>query len=493
MVSLKNELKAVFVSAVPIISLVTVLLLAFVAADVLTELTFFLFCVVLVILGIATFLIGVEIGILPASHSVGAEIPGRGSILFLFVIVFTISFLVTVADPDVSIFADLAHGVFPVVNTTQLIVVISAGVAFMLVFSALRIVYNFSQRLLFFLGYGVIVVLAFFVPPEFFGMSFDAGGVSTGPINIPVLIALGVGLCSVLSSRTEMDGFGLVGMATIGPIVGVMIYSILTGGSGTGVMTPVTYSFTLEFLLNNLVTVISQVAIALIPLTVFFVVFQRVFMKYPLAAMKVMLIGIGLAAVGMILFLTGVNSGFLPVASDVGKGIAELDAVFIAAIGFAIGFLVTFAEPAVKIMSVQVEEASHGVLKSKMLVTVLALGVASFVAVGMAMTALKVPLIYAVVPGYILALILMMFSERDLVGVAFDSGGVATGPMAVTLIMTMYTGLAAGMYGADAAAGSFGIIILMVLAPILFVLTLGVILKIFKGKGVRSDENDIYE
>ncbi|MCL1904541.1 MAG: DUF1538 domain-containing protein, partial [Methanomassiliicoccaceae archaeon] len=183
----------------------------------------------------------------------------------------------------------------------------------------------------------------------------------------------------------------------------------------------------------------------------------------------------------------GVNSGFLPVANGVGVALADVHPVIVIALGFGIGFLVTFAEPAVKILAEQVEGASHGVLKNKMLIAVLALGVASFVSIGMAVAVYGIDLKYIVIPGYILALILMFFSDKDLIGVAFDAGGVATGPMAVTLVMTMYTGLALGMHGGG-AAGSFGMIILMVMAPIIFVSALGVILRIYKERSAISSE-----
>ncbi|MCL1984169.1 MAG: DUF1538 domain-containing protein [Methanomassiliicoccaceae archaeon] len=490
MASLKEELKPVFLSALPIVSLVTILLLVFVGAN-LKDVFFFLGCVVMVIVGIATFFIGVEIGIIPASRAVGAEIPRRGSIIFLVVVVFAISFLVTIADPDVTIFTDLANSVFPSINKMKLVVVMSSGVGFILVISALRIVYNISQKLLFMIGYGIVLALSFVVPPDYFGMAFDSGGVSTGPINIPVLIALGLGLCSMLSSRTEMDGFGLVGMATIGPIIGTMLYCIFTGDVSTGTMVQDDYVLSVSFLIEHLISVIKDVATAMIPLVIFFIIFQRVFLKYPLSSMYVMVIGMGFAALGMILFLTGVNSGFLPVANGVGMALADIHPIIVIVLGFGIGFLVTFAEPAVKILAEQVEDASHGVLKDKLLIAVLALGVASFVAIGMAVAVYGIELKFVVIPGYILALILMYFTDKELVGVAFDAGGVATGPMAVTLVMTMYTGLALGMHGGG-VAGSFGIIILMVMAPIIFVSALGVILRIYKERSAISSE-EYYE
>jgi hypothetical protein len=488
MASLKEKLVSVFKSVIPVVSLVFILLLAFTNVGV-VEIAFFLLCVAMVVIGITLFLLGTEAGIIPASRAIGADIPRRKSILFMFVVVFAISFLVTFADPDVMIFVESVNGAFPSMNVMKLMFMISGGVGFLLIVAALRIVYNLSQRLLFMIGYGTVLLLCIMVPPEYFAMCFDAGAVAPGPISIPVIVALGLGLCSALSSRSEMDGFGLLGMAMIGPMIGVMLFCIYTGGSEIVVPEPASYEFTVSFLADNAMQSVKNVAIALIPVLLFFAVFQKVLLKYPWSAVRSMLVGVFIAGIGMIVFLTGVYTGFLPVATEVGESLAEMNAAWVILLGFAIGLLATVAEPTVMILCGQVEKVSNGVLKSKLLIIVLGLGVASFVAIGMGRIIFEIDLRYILIPGFIAAITLMAFTDKSLTGVAFDAGAVAGGPMGVTLVMTMCAGLAIGLHGnAGAAAGSFGIIAMMVLAPMIFVSALGVVIKIYKKRSVGIND-----
>ena len=478
---------SVFKSVMPVVSLVFILLLVFTDAG-MTEILFFLLCVAMVIVGIALFLMGTEEGIIPASHAIGAHISHKGSIAFMIVVVFVISFLVTFADPDVTIFTESVSEAFPPMNIMEFMFMISAGVGFLVVVAALRIRYNVSQKLLFIVGYGAVVMLALMVPPEYFAMCFDAGTVSMGPISIPVIVALGLGLCSALKSRSEMDGFGMLGMAMIGPMIGIMLFCIYTGGSDIIVPAPMSYEFTLSFLTDNLIRSVKDVAVALIPILLFFVVFQKIFLKYPWSSVKTMIAGVGVAGVGLIIFLAGVYTGFLPIATEVGEALADINPLWVMLLGFAIGLLATVAEPTVMILCGQVEKASNGVLKSKLLIAVLGLGVASFVAIGMGRIIYDIDLMYILLPGFAAALILMSLTEKGFSGVAFDAGAVGGGPMGVTLVMTMCAGLAMGLHGdAGFAMGNFGIITMMVLAPIIFISALGVITRIYNKRSAADE------
>jgi hypothetical protein len=474
---MKDRFRSVFGSVTPVVALVFFLLLFFTDAGV-KEMGFFLLCVIMVIIGITFFLTGADEGIIPAGHAVGEKISHGRSLAFMIAIVFVISFLVTFADPDVMIFVDTVSEAFPPLNVTEFMFMISAGVGFLVVVSALRIKYNVSQRRIFIVGYGIILILALMVPPEYFAMCFDAGTVSMGPISIPVIVALGLGLCSGLRTKSAMDGFGMLSMAMIGPMIGVMLFCIYTGGSDIIVPSPASYEFTFSFLTENMIQSVRDVFVALLPILLFFVLFQRIFLKYPWSAVKKMTVGVGIAGVGLIVFLTGVYSGFLPVATEVGKALADINPIWVMLLGFAIGLLATVAEPTVTILCKQVEEVSNGVLKSKTLVIVLGLGVASFVAMGMGRIIYDIDLMYILIPGFAIAVILMSMCEKSFSGVAFDAGAVAGGPLGVTLVMTMCAGLAMGLHGdAGFAMGNFGIITLMVLAPMIFVSALGIIMK----------------
>ncbi|MCL2890397.1 MAG: DUF1538 domain-containing protein [Methanomassiliicoccaceae archaeon] len=474
---MKDRFISVFGSVMPVISLVFALLLFFTDAG-LNEIAFFLVCVAMVIVGITLFLTGTDEGIIPAGQSIGEKLSHGRSVAFMIAIVFVISFLVTFADPDVMIFGDTVSEAFPPLNVTEFLFMISAGVGFLAVVSALKIRYNISQRRILIAGYGIVLILALMVPPEFFAMCFDAGTVSMGPISIPVLVALGLGLCSALRTRSVMDGFGMLSTAIIGPMIGVMLFCIYTGGSDVIVPAPMTYEFTFSFLTENLIQSVRDVLVALLPILFFFVLFQKIFLKYSWSSVKKMTVGVGIAGIGLILFLTGVYSGFLPVATEVGEALADINPLWVMLLGFAIGLLATVAEPTVTILCKQVEEVSNGTMKSRTLVIVLGLGVASFVAMGMGRIIYDVDLMYILIPGFAIAVILMSLCERNFSGVAFDAGAVAGGPMGVTLVMTMCAGLAMGLHGdAGFAMGNFGIITLMVLAPMIFVSALGIKMK----------------
>jgi hypothetical protein len=474
---MKERFISVFGSVAPVVALVFALLLFFTDAGII-EIGFFLLCVVMVMVGITLFLTGADEGIIPAGHAVGEKLSHGRSLAFMIAIVFVISFLVTFADPDVMIFGDTVSEAFPPLNVTEFMFMISAGVGFLVVVAALKIRFNISQRRILIAGYGIVLILALMVPPEYFAMCFDAGTVSMGPISIPVIVALGLGLCSALRTKSVMDGFGMLSTAIIGPMIGVMLFCIYTGGSDIIVPAPATYEFTLSFLTDNLLRSVKDVLIALLPILFFFIVFQKVFLGYSWSAVKKMTVGVGIAGVGLIVFLTGVYTGFLPVATEVGKALADINPIWVMVLGFAIGLLATVAEPTVTILCKQVEEVSNGVLKSRTLVLVLGSGVASFVALGMGRIIYDIDLMYILIPGFAIAVVLMSMCEKSFSGVAFDAGAVAGGPLGVTFVMTMCAGLAMGLHGdAGFAMGNFGIITLMVLAPMIFVSALGIKMK----------------
>ena len=478
-----DTFREVLVSTLPIAG-VLLLLQIFITDASLQDIMLFVVCIILVLVGFTVFLMGVDNGINPVGEHIGKEIPKRRSRLFMVGVVFVISFLVTVAEPDVGVFSGQVVSLFPSVNKSTLIYCIAVGVALLLIVAAFRIVYKMSLKVLFTICYLAVIVLAFVTPPEFLAVSFDSGGVTTGPMTVPILLSLGIGICSVGAYRNELDGFGMIGLASVGPIIVVLILGLsmgdLTVVSGTGESLAPFVSDPFQRFAAELKHSIISVATAIVPLSVCFMIFQKILLKFSWNAVKEMLMGLTMASFGVVVFLTAIYVGFIPVATSVGQALMGNKSAIIL-LGLLLGFLVAFAEPAVAILSERVETASQGMVSKKDVKNVISLGVACFAAIGMAKVCFNINLLYIIIPGYVLSLILMWLSDKDMVGIAFDAGGVSTGPMTVAVISTMYTGIAASMYTGEAAViNGFGIIALIAMAPILFLGAFGVYIRLKK-------------
>ncbi len=486
--SLKTTFKEVLLSTLPIALIVFILQLALVRPSA-SNILLFVICVVMVLIGFTIFLYGVDWGINILGEWMGSEISRRKSRLFMIAIVSLISFLVTVAEPDVGVFASQVTSLFTTLNRSALVYSIAIGVAAFLIIAACRIVFKLSMRMIITIGYAAVILLALFTPTEFLGIAFDSGGVTTGPMTVPILLSLGIGICSTGAFRNELDGYGMIGLASIGPIIALLILGLFSGGdtSATAAVEAELYEEdTLDRLVHEFKDSLTSVALAIIPLMIFFAVFQKVFLRYSWNTVIHMVKGTTLAGLGIVIFLTAIYTGFIPVAADIGEKLFEHPFILMV-LGALLGFLVAIAEPAVEILAGRVQKSSGGNITKKVVKYVISGGVAMFVAIGMLRLSFDFSLLWIVVPGYILAIILMWIGDKDMVGIAFDAGGVSTGPMSVAIISSMYTSIASVMYdGTDAVINGFGIIALIALAPILFLEAFSVYIKIMKVRDGRQ-------
>ena len=484
----KEKLREVLMSIMPIVIVVS-LLAALLLKLPIEEMAMFVFCVILVVLGFTVFLCGVDLGINPMGNWIGKEIPKRRSKFFMIAVVFSISFLVTIAEPDVTVFATQVQNMFGTIDKTRLIYFIAIGVACFLIIAAFRIVYKLSLKVIITIGYAVVIILTLILSltgsNEFIAIAFDSGGVTTGPVTVPVLLALGIGICSVGAKRTKLEGFGMIGLASIGPILALLIMGLVSDTSSIAYsnnpLTP--HAIDLNLFWDELKESTLSVLVALVPLILFFVIFQKVLLKYSWTAVNYMIEGVMLAGIGVIIFLTGVYTGFMPVATALGGKLSESNPWFVILLGFVLGFLVAFAEPAVAILGDQVQRTSKGVLSRKMIVVIISVGVAFLVAIGMAKTMFNFSFLWIIIPGYVLTIGLMWLGEENMIGIAFDAGGVSTGPMSVAILSSFYVGLASNLYiGQESVINGFGLIALIALAPCLFLSALSVFMKYNKGE-----------
>ena len=451
------------------------------------------FCVggVLLIIGLTIFLIGLDIGILPLGQQCGSELTKKRNLPLLLFSAFVIGFLVTASEPDIQVLAIQVKSVFPLVSTRFFIIMIAVGVALFIMIGLLRTVLNLSLKIILALSYILIFLLAFVCSRSFSGIAFDSGGATTGPMTVPFIMALGVGVSSVRArsenghDNSEDDSFGLTGMASVGPVMAVLLYGVLFPDhaiAGNAVLQTAHESVHGLFsFISILPHFAKEAATSLFPVAFLFFVFQLLLLKMPPRQVQRMTIGFVYSYIGLVIFLVGVNGGFMSAGRTLGELLGtkafERGAMWqflLVATGFIIGAVVVCAEPAVWVLTEQVELISGGAIKRRVLL--LSLSVGASVAIGLAMIrAIKnFNLLYVLVPGYALALMLMIFSPKLFTGIAFDSGGVASGPISSTFVLSFTLGASKA---SGAAQDAFGVIALIAMTPLIAIQILGIAYK----------------
>ncbi|AGI47302.1 Protein of unknown function (DUF1538) [Thermoplasmatales archaeon BRNA1] len=455
------------------------------------EFTLEITCVILVLLGFTLFLYGVDVGIIPMGKSIGIEMSRRKSIIPMIAIVFVISIIVTVAEPDVTGFSSTVNLLFHDVDYNMLVASIAVGVGVMLVLAALRIYLDISLKILITIGYSLVLIIGLLVPKYILGIAFDSGGVTTGPITIPVLMAMGMGIGMATSRNGDpMNSFGMVGLASIGPLITVMLYGQLADISDlmdTTISEAEVDTVSIATLTHHFGRAILDTLGSVIPLLIIFIIMMKYYLHSSWHDFEMMCLGILLTVVGMIMFLTGVYSGFMPMAQEIGVYLIEDNVgIWILLLGLSLGFMVIAAEPAVKILGSQVEAVSKNMITTNTIIIVVGVGVSVFVGIGMYALSQGWMSIYYILPIYALAIALLWFMDNSLVGITYDAGGVATGPMSVAIIMSMYAAMAEVLGGEIASENAFGVIALIALAPIIALSVLGIYIRI-KRKSVFAE------
>lgn len=488
---LVSKLKEVLYAVLPITAIVLVLHFTLAPLE-LPLLLRFLIGVVMIVIGLSVFLFGVDIGITPIGNVMGATAAKTNKLWIVLVAGFMLGLFISIAEPDLHILAGQVSSVTEGLIGKELIVlVVSVGIAAMLALGFIRIVYNLPLYKILLVVYGIIFIMAFFVTPEFLAISFDASGATTGAMTVPFILALATGI-SVLkkdSKSSEKDSFGLVAIASTGAILAVMLMSIVSktdkiSGSlevAEGVETRLLYPFIHKFPI-----VAQEVWIALLPILLLFIIFQKLAFKLSKKAVRRILMGMLFTFVGLVLFLVGVNAGFMDVGTVLGYTIAG-NKVYLVAVGFVLGFVTILAEPAVHVLTHQIEEVTSGYVKRKEVMLTLSIGVG--LAVALSMVRILVPqlrLWHYLLPGYFICLAMTFIVPKLFVGIAFDSGGVASGPMTATFILAFAQGAAQAIEGADVLVDGFGMIAMVAMTPIIALQVLGLIFKIKSKKGGKQ-------
>ena len=466
----------------------------------------FLFGAMLIIFGMSIFTIGSSISMEPLGDAIGIQISkSKGKVLPVLVC-FVVGFLITIAEPDLTVLAEKV----PSINSWVLILLVALGVGIFLAVALIKI--RFRLRLSYILVplYGVVLILAClpYIPGlnigsvEFIPTAFDSGGVTTGPITVPFIMALGAGLAYMRKDKNSAnDSFGLVALCSIGPILSVMVLSLISKPDAVSESTAaVTYDMNtreafLKFLdpEHGILEYVKEVTLAFLPIVAMFIIYQLIFRRFNKLQVIRICIGFSYTYIGLVLFLTGANVGFMPAGQLIGEVIANLDSGFnfvLIPIGMLLGYFVVSAEPAVHSLKKQVEEVTNGAISQRSIGLALSIGVAVSVGIAMVRVLTGIPILPILVVGYIIPLVITFFVPPIYTGIAFDSGGVASGPMATTFILPFAIGACQAL-GGNVMTDAFGIVAMIAMTPLISIQVLGLIGKTKQDRMMRRIHSEI--
>ena len=474
---LKAKIMEALVSTLPITVVVYIMSLTPLFNFSTAELITFTVGAVLLVLGIGMFSLGADLAMTPMGTHVGSGLSKQRKLGLLLSVCFVLGMLITVAEPDLQV---LAKQVSAVMNGTVLIYTVGLGVGAFLVVAILKIVFKKSLSNILMLFYMLLFALALMLAVNgnlpLLPMAFDSGGVTTGPITVPFIMALGVGISNVLGDRrSKENSFGLVALCSVGPIMAVLILGIFSGNNLSYEVPD--YAVKPEILkayLEAFGHTAKSVAVALGLIVIFFLVCQFIFLKLPMKRLKRIAVGVGFTYVGLVIFLTGVEVGFMPIGYKLGASIAAFDERFLIVFGLACGILTVLAEPAIHVLNKQVEEVTGGLITRRSMMLGLCIGVGASIALSMIRIVYDFNLVYYVIPGYFISLGLSLFVPPVYTAIAFDSGGVASGPMTSGFILPLALGACVTLQGSEAVLrDGFGVVALVAMTPLITIQLLG--------------------
>ena len=491
-----SKLKDVLFSVLPITILVLILHFTITPIDT-TLIIRFLIGSILIVLGLTIFLMGVDLGITPLGSLTGSSVAKTNKLWIVLIAGVILGFFISIAEPGLMVLANQVDVVTSgQISGISILVVVSLGLAIMLSLGFLRIFYNVPLWKILLILYIIIFGLAIFVSREFLAIAFDASGATTGIMAVPFILSLSVGISKLKkdSKASEKDSFGLVAIASTGAILSVIILNLVAGTDGFSAGLDVGISDTDSILrpfLNILPGVLKDSILAISPLLLILIALQRIAFRLRRRELRKLLTGFLFAFIGLLVFLVGVNAGFMDVGISIGQQLALLEQkAYIVIIGFVLGVVTILAEPAVYVLTHQIEEVTSGYVKRKAVLIPLAVGVGIAVALSvLRILVFEIQLWHYLLPGYIICTILMFFSPKLFVGIAFDAGGVATGPITATFILAFIQGAAHAYEEADLMVEGFGMIAMVAMIPIITLEVLGVIFKIkSRKKELNRDE-----
>lgn len=476
-IGLLPKIKEELIAVLPIVFLVLILAATPVVNFTDVELITFAVSAVCLIVGIALFNLGADIAMTPMGEQVGLGLTKPKNVRWLPWVALIMGILITIAEPDLSV---LANQVGAVINSTLLIVTVGVGVGVFLLLAMLKILFkkDLSSLLLFFYMtlFAVAALLLACGKGDFLPLAFDSGGVTTGPITVPFIMALGVGVAASAGGKDDkQNSFGLIALCSIGPMLAVMLLSLFSRG-GLQYEIP---DYSVESHLGAaLWTTLGDVALdvlkALGMMVAFFGLLQVTVLHLPRKRIAKLAVGIAFTFVGLVVFLTAVTVGFMPIGYKLGVQLAEYSPILLTLLGVVIGMLVVIAEPAVYVLNRQVERVTSGAVTKRAMVIALSIGVGLAIGLSMLRIVLGFSILFYLIPGYLLALGLSFFVPKLYTAIAFDSGGVASGPLTSSFVLPLAVGACSALAGEESVLSlAFGVVAMVAMAPLITIQLLG--------------------
>lgn len=470
---LTEKIRESLVSVLPIIAIVTVLCLFLVPMQPNLLLTF-LIGALMIVVGLGLFSLGAERSMTIIGNKIGTALTKIGKLPVILLVAFALGVAVTVAEPDLQVLADTV----PNIDKTVLLLAVGIGVGIFMVVCMLRILYGINLRWVLLGCYVVIFALAAFTDRDFLCIAFDSGGVTTGPMTVPFILALGVGISHVRSDRqAEADSFGLVSLCSIGPILSVLLLGFFSEDSGgTAEITRVSFDSTTGIgtaFVQALPVYMKEMAMAMLPIVAIFVLFQLFVFRMNTRSFGKIFVGILYTYIGLVLFLTGVNVGFSSLGAELGAALVENGKEWLLIpLAAVLGWFIISAEPAVAVLEKQIEEVSAGTIPGKAIKLSLSIAIALAMALAMLRVVTGISILWFLVPGYAIALGLSFFVPNIYTAIAFDSGGVASGPMTATFMLQFMVGVSIAL-GGNVLTDAFGIVAMVAMMPLLSIQVVG--------------------
>lgn len=437
----------------------------------------FLTGAIMLILGMGFFQLGAEMAMTPIGEGIGVQISKTRQMILIILIGFIMGVIITISEPDLQVLAEQV----PSVPNYTLILTVAIGVGIFLALAIVRILLQISLSVILTVLYIALIIISFFVPSDFLAVAFDSGGVTTGPMTVPFIMAMGIGLASVRSDKNAAsDSFGLVALSSIGPVLAVLILGCFfkpteAAYTLTGVANVSTTQDVVKEFFIGLPIYLKEVMISLLPIIAVFIIFQFLCHRYQKRQRKRIFVGFAYTYLGLVLFLCGVNIGFAPVGSFLGEKLSSLSYRWILVpIGALIGYYIVKAEPAIQVLNHQVASVTNGAISVKAMNRCLSIGVSVSVGLSMAKVLTGLPIYWIIIPGYIISLLFSKFVPKIFVGIAFDSGGVASGPMTTTFLLPLSIG-ACNAVGGNIMTDAFGVVALVALTPLIAVQMMGIV------------------
>ncbi len=468
-----EKLRESALSVLPIVIIVLVLCLCITPMQP-DLLLCFLIGAILLVLGMGLFSLGAEQAMTPIGSKIGVALTQTKKLPLILFVSFLLGFAITVAEPDLQVLAETV----PHIKSSVLLITVGVGVGFFMAVCMLRILTGASLRWILIICYAIVFVLAALTDTEFLGISFDSGGVTTGPMTVPFILAMGLGVSKVRSdANAEADSFGLVALCSIGPILSVLILGQFYPSSSAVVdLTTASYDSTADIgreFLRAIPTYMQEMALSMLPIVVIFFLFQFILLHMNKRSLMKIVIGLIYTYIGLVLFLTGVNIGFSALGSELGKLLSDESLRWLLIpLAMLLGWFIISAEPAVGVLEKQIEEVSAGAIPGKAIKFSLSAAISLAMGFSMLRVLTGISILWFLLPGYIIALSLSFFVPDIYTAIAFDSGGVASGPMTATFMLQFFMGTSAAL-GGNVLTDAFGVVAMVAMMPLVSIQLVG--------------------